>query len=161
MISATYSSLEDNSKGFQCEMCFRRYKYKRNLIMHQRMECGKEAQFSCPHCAYKAKHKGHLKSHMALKHLAALALQSIWKETQIVTLNLLNCLKLKWKTGDFKRSLNFLYYDVELPFSITHVFSEDTNLVMHQILSVAFFVLLGKKLKTHIKHFASCFEITF
>lgn len=59
-------SLED--KCFPCEECGRTYKHKKSLLMHRRFECGKEAQFQCLYCPYKAKQKGNLKAHMFFKH---------------------------------------------------------------------------------------------
>lgn len=53
---------------FYCS-CGKTYKYKQSLVLHIRYECGKEPQFQCPHCPYKAKQKGSVKSHIALKHL--------------------------------------------------------------------------------------------
>lgn len=54
---------------FVCEPCGRKYTYKQGLRQHQRYECGKEPQFQCPHCPYKAKQKSTLTAHIALKHL--------------------------------------------------------------------------------------------
>lgn len=52
---------------FPCE-CGRVYKLKTSLNSHRRYECGKPPQFPCPHCPYRAKLKGTLKSHVLLKH---------------------------------------------------------------------------------------------
>ncbi|KAF6197383.1 hypothetical protein GE061_020267 [Apolygus lucorum] len=51
-------------QNFVCPSCHRSYKYYRNLAAHQKLECGVERQFPCPHCPYKAAHKNHLKSHI-------------------------------------------------------------------------------------------------
>lgn len=59
------------SELFLCE-CGRSYKYKWNLNAHKKNECGKEAQFLCPHCPYKSKVKSNLKAHIASQHIAAL-----------------------------------------------------------------------------------------
>ncbi|XP_054287647.1 gastrula zinc finger protein XlCGF57.1-like [Macrosteles quadrilineatus] len=48
--------------------CGRRYKHKNNLIEHQKYDCGKDPQFQCPHCHYRAKLKSNLKKHIACKH---------------------------------------------------------------------------------------------
>ncbi|XP_024080813.1 zinc finger Y-chromosomal protein-like, partial [Cimex lectularius] len=53
---------------FPCPVCNKSYKYKDNLIRHQRFECGVEPQFKCQLCPYKAKQKGTLKLHMHNKH---------------------------------------------------------------------------------------------
>ncbi|KAG8259286.1 hypothetical protein J6590_014755 [Homalodisca vitripennis] len=58
--------LEDHR--FPCTSCGRSYSQKRNLLAHVRLECGKEAQFPCPVCPYRAKRKGHLKNHVAMRH---------------------------------------------------------------------------------------------
>lgn len=61
--------MEDKPK-FPCGMCGRIYKQKTGLTQHQRYECGKEPQFSCPisSCLYKAKRKTSLQSHLQFKH---------------------------------------------------------------------------------------------
>ncbi|KAG8259324.1 hypothetical protein J6590_014793 [Homalodisca vitripennis] len=48
--------------------CGRSYKYKKGLSQHQRYECGKEPQFACPHCPYRAKQKVSLTTHLFCKH---------------------------------------------------------------------------------------------
>ncbi|KAG8259320.1 hypothetical protein J6590_014789 [Homalodisca vitripennis] len=53
---------------FGCPVCGRLYKYRRDLGRHRRYECGIEPQFPCSACPYRAKQKGTLKTHMALKH---------------------------------------------------------------------------------------------
>lgn len=53
--------------GTSCE-CGRVYKQKASLYKHKKYECGKEAQFQCPHCPYKSKRKDPLKSHIFFKH---------------------------------------------------------------------------------------------
>lgn len=56
----------------QCDVCLKAYRYSNGLRRHLKYECGKEPQFQCPHCPYKAKQKVHLKSHVALKHIRSL-----------------------------------------------------------------------------------------
>ncbi|XP_046659240.1 zinc finger protein 425-like [Homalodisca vitripennis] len=51
-----------------CGKCGKEYTLKHNLVRHVRFECGKDPQFQCPQCPYKAKQKGTLKSHVLLKH---------------------------------------------------------------------------------------------
>ncbi|KAG8259327.1 vascular endothelial zinc finger 1-like [Homalodisca vitripennis] len=48
-------------------MCGRAYKHKQHLNRHLRYECGKEAQFACPHCPYKSRQKEPLKVHCTAK----------------------------------------------------------------------------------------------
>jgi uncharacterized Zn-finger protein len=60
--------LLEGEQRFRCPTCDRSYKNKKHLVTHQRYECGKEPQFSCPHCPYKAKQRGTLKQHVGLKH---------------------------------------------------------------------------------------------
>ncbi|XP_073978163.1 uncharacterized protein isoform X1 [Rhodnius prolixus] len=43
---------------YQCRDCDKKYKYPAGLYTHRKYECGKEPQFQCPHCSYKAKQKG-------------------------------------------------------------------------------------------------------
>lgn len=63
------SEQDDNPKQFRCSLCNKSYKQRTGLYNHQKYECGKEPQFQCPHCPYKAKLKGRVKSHIALRHL--------------------------------------------------------------------------------------------
>ncbi|KAG8259389.1 hypothetical protein J6590_014859 [Homalodisca vitripennis] len=51
-----------------CGGCGKKYSRKDNMTRHQRYECNMDPQFACPHCPYKAKQKGTLKSHMYSKH---------------------------------------------------------------------------------------------
>ncbi|XP_024080818.1 zinc finger protein 425-like [Cimex lectularius] len=75
------SKLKDNLKSsrrrsiphnFRCESCGRSYVHKGHLTRHQKYECGKEPQFGCPVCPYRAKHRDNLKAHFATKHLPSL-----------------------------------------------------------------------------------------
>lgn len=54
--------------GFDCGICGRTYKLKSSLRNHQKWECGKEPQFKCPYCVYKAKQKMHMARHMERMH---------------------------------------------------------------------------------------------
>lgn len=56
------------NKPFVCNDCGRSYSRKPNLNKHQRYECGKEPQFMCPVCPYRAKHKTTLHTHLGLQH---------------------------------------------------------------------------------------------
>lgn len=60
------------TQQFSCSKCLKRYKYKGDLVRHQRYECGVEPQFQCHLCPYKAKQKGTLKTHVVLKHIKKL-----------------------------------------------------------------------------------------
>lgn len=58
----------NTSEGFNCAACGRVYKLKSSLRNHQKWECGKEPQFQCPHCVYRAKQKMHIARHMERMH---------------------------------------------------------------------------------------------
>lgn len=57
-----------DGSGFDCSVCGRIYKLKSSLRNHQKWECGKEPQFKCPYCVYKAKQKMHMARHMERMH---------------------------------------------------------------------------------------------
>jgi Zinc finger, C2H2 type len=57
-----------NNDGFACPDCGRMYKLKSSLRNHQKWECGKEPQFQCPYCVYRAKQKMHIGRHMERMH---------------------------------------------------------------------------------------------
>lgn len=54
--------------GHPCPECGRLYKLKSSLRNHQKWECGKEPQFQCPFCVYRAKQKMHIGRHMERMH---------------------------------------------------------------------------------------------
>ncbi|KAF2905476.1 hypothetical protein ILUMI_00696, partial [Ignelater luminosus] len=58
----------NDGSGFECPDCGRIYKLKSSLRNHQKWECGKEPQFKCPYCVYKAKQKMHMARHMERMH---------------------------------------------------------------------------------------------
>ncbi|KAG8259280.1 hypothetical protein J6590_014749 [Homalodisca vitripennis] len=58
--------------SFACERCNRVYKHRKTLTHHQRYECNKEPSFSCPFCAYRAKQKSNLRTHVYTRHTAEL-----------------------------------------------------------------------------------------
>ncbi|XP_046659229.1 zinc finger Y-chromosomal protein-like [Homalodisca vitripennis] len=72
--SASSSVIASNCRSFTgqvmfpCALCGRQYKYKDSLRRHLRLECGKDPQFQCSVCDYRAKQKSTLVSHMATKH---------------------------------------------------------------------------------------------
>lgn len=53
---------------YRCLKCNRSYKLKSSLRNHQKWECGKEPQFECLYCSYKAKQKMHMMRHMERLH---------------------------------------------------------------------------------------------
>ncbi|KAI5721618.1 hypothetical protein M8J77_023010 [Diaphorina citri] len=55
-------------KGVECPNCGRHYKLKSSLRNHQKWECGKEPQFQCPYCNYRAKQKMHVARHIERMH---------------------------------------------------------------------------------------------
>ncbi|XP_025828834.1 longitudinals lacking protein, isoforms F/I/K/T-like [Agrilus planipennis] len=65
---ARSTSSDNNSPGFDCQDCGRIYKLKSSLRNHQKWECGKEPQFKCPCCPYRAKQKMHMARHMERMH---------------------------------------------------------------------------------------------
>ncbi|XP_049957664.1 uncharacterized protein LOC126474244 [Schistocerca serialis cubense] len=58
----------DKKGPFTCPVCLRIYRRSRSLWRHQRYECNMPAQFLCPLCPYRAKHKCSLKLHLNKKH---------------------------------------------------------------------------------------------
>jgi len=53
---------------FPCVDCGKVYKHQPTMYNHRKFECGKEPQFHCPYCAYKATRKTYLRSHMDNRH---------------------------------------------------------------------------------------------
>lgn len=63
------SGYRDGNFGkYACPNCKKTYRYPHGLSRHLKYECGIEPQFQCPICPYKAKHKGHLKTHIGIRH---------------------------------------------------------------------------------------------
>lgn len=58
----------DNNGSHVCADCGRIYKLRSSLRNHQKWECGKEPQFKCPFCSYKAKQKMHMLRHTERMH---------------------------------------------------------------------------------------------
>jgi len=57
-----------NAKTYTCIDCGKVYNYNRNLLAHRKYQCGKEPQFSCPHCGIKMRQRQHLRIHIRRKH---------------------------------------------------------------------------------------------
>lgn len=55
-------------ESYPCPQCKRRYRYKRNLSVHLKNECGKDPKFSCPFCQHKTHRKYNLNLHIRHKH---------------------------------------------------------------------------------------------
>lgn len=48
--------------------CGKLYKYKKNMLLHYRNECGKEPRFKCQYCAKRFVKKYGLRSHVISIH---------------------------------------------------------------------------------------------
>ncbi|XP_075225728.1 zinc finger E-box-binding homeobox 2-like [Lycorma delicatula] len=55
-------------RKYICESCPRAYLNYESLVRHKRLECGKEPQFPCKFCGYRATQKTNLKRHVIFKH---------------------------------------------------------------------------------------------
>ena len=53
---------------FACPGCRKHYRYKRNMLSHFRLECGKIPQLQCHYCSYRSKKKYDLKRHIKNRH---------------------------------------------------------------------------------------------
>ncbi|KAK3915524.1 Longitudinals lacking protein, isoforms A/B/D/L [Frankliniella fusca] len=67
-LSADDSFGRSGEKVEECGQCGRRYKLKSSLRNHIKWECGKEPQFQCPFCSYRAKQKMHVVRHVERMH---------------------------------------------------------------------------------------------
>ncbi|XP_044737171.1 longitudinals lacking protein, isoforms A/B/D/L isoform X6 [Chrysoperla carnea] len=76
------SLMKSDGPGFDCSACGRIYKLKSSLRNHQKWECGKEPQFSCPYCVYKAKQKMHIARHLERMHKCEVNSDAIIKTQQ-------------------------------------------------------------------------------
>lgn len=79
---------------FPCPDCGRLYKLKSSLRNHQKWECGKEPQFQCPFCAYRAKQKMHIGRHLERMH----------KDIVQMDLNKTPFLKELFMSGEMKKA---------------------------------------------------------
>ena len=57
-----------NTGQYKCPRCGNGYTYRKNMLRHVNLECGKEPRFQCPYCPKKAKHKNHILTHMKSQH---------------------------------------------------------------------------------------------
>lgn len=63
------SSSTWNSPGaYPCPQCGKVYRWRGNLNLHLRQECGKDPQFQCPICPHRSKQKSNLKTHIINIH---------------------------------------------------------------------------------------------
>lgn len=64
----SYSKEKKRNKRWKCRLCNNDYKYRRDMLRHARVECGKEPSFLCNNCTYKSKRKYNLSLHMVNVH---------------------------------------------------------------------------------------------
>lgn len=74
-VSRWHTGSDRYSGPYSCPNCSRVYQHRPSLSQHLKHECGKEPQFQCPLCPYKAKQKGNLKSHIRVWHSTNLQAQ--------------------------------------------------------------------------------------
>nr|CAD7396978.1 unnamed protein product [Timema poppensis] len=53
---------------WNCKKCGKVYQWKKNLVRHMRLECGKDPQFQCPYCSRRMIHSSNLKTHIKRAH---------------------------------------------------------------------------------------------
>lgn len=54
--------------AYPCPQCRKVYRWRGNLNLHLRQECGKDPQFQCPMCPHRSKQKSNLKTHILNIH---------------------------------------------------------------------------------------------
>lgn len=59
---------ENSSNVFPCSNCSSIFKYKRNLLSHIKVECGRKKLFVCNICHKEFTYKQNLKTHVGLVH---------------------------------------------------------------------------------------------
>lgn len=64
---SSYNTVKTIDGKFVCD-CGKVYKRKSDMARHQREECGKEPQFMCRLCPYRAKRKSSLVKHNFCRH---------------------------------------------------------------------------------------------
>lgn len=63
-----------------CSTCGKEYRWMQSLVRHEREECGKAPQHSCPICGLRIRHKWMLKKHLTSAHNWSLPNgKKIWK----------------------------------------------------------------------------------
>ncbi|KAK9882338.1 hypothetical protein WA026_020860 [Henosepilachna vigintioctopunctata] len=62
------SEMKVDGYDFACPQCYKKYKYKWNMLRHSKYECGKPPQFVCQICCKAFTQKSSLKSHIAYIH---------------------------------------------------------------------------------------------
>ncbi|KAJ9596796.1 hypothetical protein L9F63_012177, partial [Diploptera punctata] len=92
--------VESRSHGdfFKCPRCGNSYTYRKNMLRHMNLECGKEPKFQCPFCPKKAKHKAHIIRHIKTQHSANIAHLDL-------TFNCPDCGKSYWYKKTMSRHL--------------------------------------------------------
>ncbi|KAJ8924923.1 hypothetical protein NQ315_001080 [Exocentrus adspersus] len=85
--------LTDRNYQFGCPTCGRRYKYKGNLMRHQKYECNQAPQFVCrvEGCSYSSKVKGNLERHFKYKHAAGALIKFEGRMKLLDSLSLYTC----------------------------------------------------------------------
>lgn len=63
-------TFSESAGKFTCCGCGKNYRYRRDLLRHQRLVCGKEPQFVCPYCDKRCSYKSGLKWHIKHHHKA-------------------------------------------------------------------------------------------
>lgn len=58
---------------FACGTCHRVYKYKHNLVYHQKHDCGQPQELRCPHCPFSGRQRSQLRKHLFSRHAVQIA----------------------------------------------------------------------------------------
>lgn len=70
---------------YTCPKCSKVYTYPSTLHRHLKFECGKQPQFKCPHCLYRAHRKDNIKAHMIGVHGKKNSFQSFTNQSKMYT----------------------------------------------------------------------------
>lgn len=92
--------------SFRCQRCGNFYTYKKNLLRHLNLECGKEPQFQCPYCPKKAKHKNHMLRHIRSQHIGNVWM--LYKELWAQLIGCFSVVQIDWLL------VKWLYYAVSI-----------------------------------------------
>ncbi|XP_015587152.1 zinc finger protein 239-like [Cephus cinctus] len=57
------------NKNYHCPRCNRGFTLKRNMVKHQRHECGMEPKYQCPYCGKLSKFTQNLYAHIRKYHV--------------------------------------------------------------------------------------------